>query len=196
MPRKTGSARPACGSKARVLSSRVVYRGPVFHVTSDQVREPGGYTARRDMVRHSGSVVVMPVEQRGREPHVLLVRQYRHAAGEDLWELTAGRIDPGEETLTAAKRELEEETGFQAHHWKRILLFYSSPGFLDETMAVFMATGLKAGPARPEEDEFISKRFFPLSSALRMVRQGRIKDGKTIAGVLYLAACRPPLSRS
>jgi len=196
MARKTVSTRSVRGKKARVLSSRVVYRGPVFHVTNDQVREPGGYTARRDMIRHSGSVVVMPVEQRGKEPHVLLVRQYRHAAGQDLWELSAGRIDPGEETLAGAKRELEEETGFRAAHWKRILLFYSSPGFLDETMAVFMATDLQPGPARPEEDEVISKRFFPLSSALRMVRQGRIKDGKTIAGVLYLAAFPPSASRS
>ena len=185
-------ARPTAGKKrkVRILSSRTVYRGPVFHVTSDQVREPSGVTVRRDMVRHSGSVVVMPVDDRGREPRVLLVRQYRHAAAKDLWELTAGRIDPGEEPLAGAKRELEEETGLSARHWKRILFFYSSPGFLDETMAVYLATGLTQGKARPEEDEFISKRFFPLSAAVRMVISGRIQDGKTIAGVLWLAQQR------
>lgn len=172
---------------AQVLSSKVVYRGPVFHVTSDQVREPSGVRVRRDVVRHTGSVVVLVVDDHQPEPRVLLARQYRHAAREFLWELPAGRIDPGEQELAAAKRELREETGYTAQNWKRILFFYSSPGFLDETMAVYMVSGLRRGAAQPEEDEVILKRMFPLSSAVRMVRTGAIRDGKTIAAVLWLA---------
>ncbi len=177
-------------SAARVLSSRAVYRGPVFHVTTDRVLEPGGVKARRDVVRHQGSVVVMVVDDGGREPRVLLVRQYRHAAGQALWELPAGRIDPGESALAGARRELAEETGFSARRWKRVLFFYASPGFLDETMSLWMATGLTAGRATPEEDENIRRRFFPLSELVRRILAGRIRDGKTIAGVLWLAASR------
>lgn len=183
-------SRMAHKNTARVVSSEIAYRGPVFHVTTDYVREPGGITARRDIVRHQGSVVIMPVDDSGREPRVLLARQYRHAASKSLWELPAGRIDHGEKELAGAKRELVEETGFRARHWKRALFFYASPGFLDETMAIWMATGLTPGEAAPEEDENIRVRFFPLSQAVRMVLNHTIEDGKTISGVLWLAATR------
>ena len=123
-------------AKARVVSSKVAFKGPVFTVTTDEVIEPTGVRARRDVVHHSGSVVVLAVENRGGEPHVLLERQYRHAAKAFLWELPAGRIDEGEKSLAAAKRELLEETGYTAKHWRLILHFYVSPGFMDETMAV------------------------------------------------------------
>ncbi len=189
-------SRMASKQRAQVLSSKVVYRGPVFHVTSDQVREPGGIEARRDVVRHQGSVVIMAVDDTGREPCVLLARQYRHAAAKYLWELPAGRIDPGEKELAGAKRELIEETGFRARSWKRALFYYASPGFLDETMAVWLATGLTEGEAAPEEDENIQVRFFPLLQAVRMVLNHSIEDGKTIAGVLWLAATRSPRSAS
>lgn len=173
--------------KAKLLSSRVVYRGPVFSVTTDQVREPSGITARRDMVRHQGSVVVMPVDDSRREPRVLLVRQYRHAAQRYLWELPAGRIDQGESSLAAGKRELLEETGYRARRWQRALRFWASPGFLDETMDLYLASGLTAGAAQPEEDEHIEVCFFPLSKAVSLVRSGAIADAKTIAGILWLA---------
>ena len=114
-------------SGVRVLSSRVVYRGPVFWVTTDQVQEPGGVRARRDIVRHTGSVVVLAVDGSRSRPRVLLERQYRHAANSYLWEIPAGRIDPGEKPLPAAKRELLEETGYTAEHWRRIFYFYASP---------------------------------------------------------------------
>ena len=174
-------------SEARVISSKEVYRGPVFWVTTDRVLEPGGIRARRDIVRHVGSVVILVVDDTRAEPRVLLARQYRHAAQDFLWELPAGRIDPGESELEGAKRELLEETGYTAKRWKRIFRYYASPGFLDETMAIYLATGLQRGTAQPEEDEKIRKRLFPLSGAVRMVLQGRIHDGKTIAGVLWLA---------
>jgi ADP-ribose pyrophosphatase len=176
--------------QTRVLSSKVVFRGPVFYVTSDRVQEPGGIVARRDVVRHPGSVVILAADDSRRPLRVLLARQYRYAAGQSLWELPAGRIDHGEAPLAAAKRELREETGYTARHWKRALFFYSSPGFLDETMAIYLATGLVAGQAQPEEDEVISKRLFRLPAAVKMVISGRIQDGKTIAGVLWLQARR------
>src|SRR4029077_281106 len=173
-------------SRGRLLSSRVTYRGPVFWVTTDQVLEPGGVRARRDLIHHSGSVVVLAVDETGSSPRVLLERQYRHAAQDYLWELPAGRIDPGENELEAARRELLEETGYTAAHWRRILKFYASPGFVAETMAVYLATGLRRGKAQPEEDEVIYKRLLPLPVALRMAVGGTIRDAKTIASVLWL----------
>ncbi|HEU5334587.1 MAG TPA: NUDIX hydrolase, partial [Terriglobales bacterium] len=152
--------------KVRVLKSQVVFRGPVFYVSSDRVQEPSGIVARRDMVRHPGSVVIMAVDGSRPQLRVLLARQYRYAAGQELWELPAGRIDPGEQPQAAAKRELLEETGYTARHWKQALFFYSSPGFLDETMAIYEASGLTPGEAQPEEDEVIQKRLFPLPAAV------------------------------
>jgi ADP-ribose pyrophosphatase len=183
--------------QARVLSSRISYQGPVFSVTTDEVEEPGGVRARRDVIRHSGSVVVLAVDDAARavrkaEPRILLERQYRHAAQSMMWELPAGRIDDGETALTAAKRELLEETGYSARQWKRILHFYVSPGFLDETMTIYLARGLEAGEAQPEADERIAVRFFTLSEAKRMALQGRIRDAKTICGVLWLAQMPRP----
>jgi ADP-ribose pyrophosphatase len=172
--------------KARLISSRTVYEGPAFWVTTDQVQEPGGVSVRRDIIHHSGSVVILAVEDSGPTPQVLLERQYRHAAQDYLWELPAGRIDPGEKPLPAARRELLEETGYTAAHWRRILHFYASPGFVAETMSVFLATGLCAGQAQPEPDEIIHKRMVPLPTAIRMVMTGRIRDAKTISSVLWL----------
>lgn len=159
----------------------------MFSVTTDQVEEPGGVRARRDVIRHSGSIVVLAVDGTASAPTVLLERQYRHAAGQMMWELPAGRIDDGERELAAAKRELLEETGYSARIWKKILHFYVSPGFLDETMSIYLAQGLKPGIAQPEEDERILTRFFPLPAAVRMVQKGLIRDAKTIAGVLWFA---------
>jgi ADP-ribose pyrophosphatase len=184
--RPAHSKRTSKRTKERILSSRTVYRGPVFTVTTDHVEEPGGVRARRDLIHHSGSVVVLAVDDSASTPRVLLERQYRHAATGYLWELPAGRIDPGEQELHAAKRELLEETGYTASHWRRILKFFASPGFVAETMAVYLATGLRAGEAQPEEDEVISKRLVPLPAAVRMVIRRTIRDGKTIASVLWL----------
>ena len=190
MPRKpkskpvesTKRSRP----KARLISSRTVYRGPAFWVTTDEVQEPGGIRVRRDIVHHTGSVVVLAVDESQSTPRILLERQYRHAANDYLWELPAGRIDPGEKPLPAAKRELLEETGYTAAHWRRIFNFYASPGFVAETMSVYLATGLRAGVAQPEDDEMIQLRVVPLSVALRMVLRGAIRDAKTISSVLWL----------
>jgi ADP-ribose diphosphatase len=172
-------------SRAKILESRVTYRGPVFYVTSETVCEPGGIMARRDVVRHSGSVVVLAVDGSGKNTRVLLAKQFRHAANREMLELPAGRIDPGETALQGAKRELMEETGYQARKWSKALHFYVSPGFLDETMTIFLAEGLTAGEATPEEDEVIRPSLVPLAKAVDMVMTGRIPDAKTIAGVLW-----------
>src|SRR5713226_5672405 len=193
--------------QARVLSSRISYQGPVFSVTTDEVEEPGGVRARRDVIRHSGSIVILAVDglavdglaiddpakaARKAEPRILLERQYRHAAQSMMWELPAGRIDDGETALTAAKRELLEETGYRARHWKRILHFYVSPGFLDETMTIYLARGLQTGEAQPEPDERIATKFFALSEAKRIALNGRIRDAKTISSILWLAQMERP----
>ncbi len=169
-----------------MISSRVAYRGLAFWVSTDLVLEPGGVRARRDIVHHSGSVVVLAVDDSGKAPSVLLERQYRHAANSFLWELPAGRIDPGEKALPAAKRELLEETGYTASNWRRIFRFYASPGFVAETMSVYLATGLRPGKAQPEDDEKIQTHMLPLASALRMVLNGTIRDAKTISSILWL----------
>jgi ADP-ribose pyrophosphatase len=187
LPYIVAMQRKSSKTKARVLSSREVYRGPAFWVTTDQVLEPSGVQVRRDIVRHTGSVVILAVDETHSEPQVLLVRQYRHAAQQYLWELCAGRIDEGESELVAAKRELLEETGYRARRWERVLRFYASPGFVAETMAIYLARDLRPGSARPEEDEVIEIGFFPLTKVLQMVMSGVIKDAKTMSAILWLA---------
>ena len=177
-------------NKAQILSSRLAYKGPAFWVTTDMVQEPSGIRARRDIVRHSGSVVILAVDDSQGEPRVLLERQYRHAAGRYLLELPAGRIDEGEAELKAAKRELLEETGYTARSWKRILYFWASPGFVAESMAIYLAQDLTPGAAQPEADEAIELNLLPLQEAVEMVLKGKIHDGKTISGVLWLWAQR------
>src|SRR6185437_8880242 len=178
--------RKKSNSRVRVISSKIAFRGPVFSVMTDEVEEPGNVRVRRDVIRHSGSIVVLPLDDSGRTPLVLLERQFRYAAGKRLWELPAGRVDPGEKHLVAAKRELMEETGYTASSWQKALFFYVSPGFLDESMTVYLASGLKKGVAQPEEDERIAVRFFPLQQAVRMATTGKIIDAKTIASLLWL----------
>jgi ADP-ribose pyrophosphatase len=195
MPSKKAVSNKSAGKtisvkgKARLLSKKTVFRGRVFSVTSERVKEPGGIVVRRDIVRHGPSVVILAVDD-APEPRVLLERQYRHAAGDFLWELPAGSVDRGESLLAAARRELLEETGYRAKQWSRALHFYPSPGFTDETMTIYLARGLTPGIAHPEADEFIACFLMPLSQVLEMVRSGRIRDGKTIAGVLWLAESR------
>jgi ADP-ribose diphosphatase len=187
---RRNSAKQSGKKGLKVLSSKVAYQGKVFSVTTDKVQEPNGITATRDVIRHSGSVVILAVDEAGKEPRILLERQYRYAAQEYLWELPAGRIDPGENALAGAKRELIEETGYRARSWKKILHFFASPGFLDETMTIFLARDLSAGDAQPEADESIECHLVPLSEALDMVFENKVHDGKALAGVLWLAEAR------
>lgn len=181
-------------STAKILESKIAFEGPLFSVVTERVREPGGYTVRRDVIRHPGSVVVLAVREGARGAEVLLERQYRHAARGYLWELPAGKVDQGESDLAAAKRELLEETGYAAKQWKPILTFFVSPGFLDEQMRVFLARGLKAGNAQPEEDELIECKFVSLRAALGMIEKKQIRDAKTIAPLYWLALRQCALS--
>ena len=181
---------PKRAAKVKLLSSRKRYEGPVFSVYTDYVQE-GDYRGRRDVIRHPGSIVVLGVEDEdARDPRLLLERQYRHVTRARIWELCAGRIDPGETQLAAAKRELLEETGYTARRWRKAFRFYASPGFLDEQMHVFIASGLKKGKAQPEEDEQIATKLVPLSQAVSMVLSGVIYDAKTMATVLWFARSR------
>jgi ADP-ribose pyrophosphatase len=178
--------------RGRTLSSKTVYQGNVFWVTRDEVVEPGGVKATRDVIRHNGSVVVLAVdtESNPKDPGILLIRQYRHAAGKLMLELPAGRIEPGEKLIPAAKRELIEETGYRAKRWSRHANYYASPGFLTETMTILLAEGLTQGEAAPEEDEKIELHMTPLSEVLRLIHAGKIEDGKTLIGVLLYDSLR------
>jgi ADP-ribose pyrophosphatase len=174
---------------ARVLDSKLVYEGPLFRVQQDHLIEPGGRESHRDVIRHNGSVVILAIDKgkRKKDPWVVVERQYRHAAGQFLWELPAGKLDAGESPLNGARRELAEETGYDAKKWSPLVEYYASPGFLGEAMKVFLAEGLIAGDAHPEEDEHIDFRLVRLSEILDMVDEGKIIDGKTLTSILIYA---------
>ena len=168
----------------KIVSSEERYRCGLFWVTEDEAKEPGGVNIKRSVVRHLGSAVMMPVDDKKR---VLLVRQYRLPAEKMLWELPAGRIDEGENALQAAKRELIEETGYRAKTWKKLVTFYPSPGYVQEKMTIFLATNLSAGEAAPMDDERIETRWFTQKQMAEMIRSNKLVDGKTMIGYLYFA---------
>jgi ADP-ribose pyrophosphatase len=168
--------------RAKIISRKTLYHGSVFDVRRDTVVEPGGVRATRDIVVHNGSIVVLPVFDDGR---LLLIRQYRHSVGGNLLELVAGRIDPGERPLPGAKRELLEETGYTARRWQKILDLFPTPGFVSERMVIYVARGLRAGPAHPEADERITARAFPPRKIENWIRTGKLRDAKSVAAILY-----------
>jgi ADP-ribose diphosphatase len=172
--------------KVALVSSKLAYQGPLFDVYTDYVREPEGDTARRDVIRHSGSVVILAVDdtRNSSDPMIVVERQYRHAAGQYMWEIPAGRKEPEEAVLPGAKRELLEETGYIAKRWSKIARFYVSPGFLGEWMQVYLAEGLSCGESAPDEDEYIQHQQIPLSQALEWVDSGKIIDAKSIIAIL------------
>ena len=180
-------AKPVVVERATVVSSEVVYTGPLFRVLHDKIVEPGGFENERDVIRHNGSVVILALDNQKnkKNPWVVMERQYRHAANQFLWELPAGKLEPGEDALEGARRELGEETGYRAKKWKPLLEYFASPGFLGESMKVFLAEGLEAGDAAPEEDEKIELRLVKLSEVLEMIEKGAILDGKTLSSVLF-----------
>ena len=175
--------------QAEVLCTETVFEGPLFRVTRDKLIEPGGKDAVRDVVRHNGSAVILAIDNSKdkKDPWVVMERQYRHAARRFLWEVPAGKLEPGEDPLEGAKRELEEETGYRAKKWSELVEYYASPGFLAESMMVFLAEGLIPGDSRPEEDELIEMRLVKLSELLKSIEKGEIMDGKTLSSVLLYA---------
>jgi len=172
MARKTG----------KILKSKMIYEGKVFGVRQDDVKEPNGVRAMRVVITHPGSVVVLPLLKDGR---VVMIEQYRHAARRYLWELVAGRIDEGESVKQAAARELREETGYRAKRFSEFLDVWPTPGFLEERMHLLLAEGLTEGEAAPEEDEKIVSRAFTVEELKHMMKRGKLRDGKSIAGILY-----------
>jgi ADP-ribose pyrophosphatase len=181
--------KPVAAKTATVLDSQVVYEGKLFRVLRDHIIEPGGIESYKDVIKHNGSVVILAVDpgKSKKDPWIVIERQYRHAAGQFLWELPAGKLDGGEKPLDGAKRELAEETGYGAKKWTPLVEYFASPGFLGEAMKVFLAEGLIAGDAHPEEDEKIDFRLVKLSEVLSMVDKGKIIDGKTLTSVLLYA---------
>jgi len=171
-------------AKAQVLTSEVLFHGRVFELRRDRVAEPSGIEATREFIVHPGSVVVIPVFP---DRRILLIRQYRHAAGQYLWELVAGHKEPNETVVEGARRELLEEAGYHARRVRKLLEIFPSPGFLSERMDIFVAEGLTKGQSRPEDDEKISSRILRLPEILRWIRSGKIRDAKTISGILFYA---------
>jgi len=166
----------------KITSSKEVYKCSLFRVTEDEAVDPKtGFAIKRSIVRHGGSAVMMAVDEKKR---ILLVRQYRLPAEKYLWELPAGRLDPGEKPLQAAKRELIEETGYRARTWKKLSSFFVSPGFVQERMTIFLATGLTAGTATPMDDERIETRWFTTRELAGLIREGKIEDAKTLIGFM------------
>jgi ADP-ribose pyrophosphatase len=187
--KKSGFAKPPVDEIEQILSSEVVFQGPLFRVLHDKLIEPGGKPSERDIIRHNGSVVILAVDKSKsrKDPYIVMERQYRHAAQQFLWELPAGKLDAGEDPLAGAQRELEEESGYRAKTWKPLVEYYGSPGFLGESMKVFLAEGLVAGEAHPEDDEDIEFRLVKLSEVVKKIEKGAIKDGKTLCSVLLYA---------
>lgn len=177
------------GKPAKVLSSRVAYDGKLFRVIAEEIREADGRDAFREVVRHGGSTVILAVDGRKnrRDPLVLIERQYRHAAQQYLYEIPAGKLEPNEDRLAGAKRELQEETGYTAKKWTKLARYYPSPGFLGEWMQVYLAEDLTAGATSPDEDEWLELQLVPLSEVLRLIDAAKIQDGKTIIAVLSYA---------
>jgi ADP-ribose pyrophosphatase len=167
---------------AKILSSEMIYQGRVFGLRRDEVLEPSGLRTTREVITHPGSVVVLPVLPDGR---IVMVRQYRHATRQYLWELVAGRKEPEETPKQGAARELLEETGYRAKRFKVFLDVFPTPGFLEERMYLLLAEGLTAGEAQPEEDEKIEVRAYELKELKQMIKSGRLRDAKSIAGILY-----------
>jgi ADP-ribose diphosphatase len=169
-------------SQFRVLSSKSLYKGRVLHVKLDRVVEPGGVEATREVVEHYGSVVVIP---RLPDGSIVMVRQFRYAARKRMWELVAGSMEPGENVIRAARRELLEETGYRAGALKRLFTFYPSPGFLTEQMHLVEAGDLKLSEALPEEDERIEVAKFSKKQIDKLLWEKKIVDGKTLVGLLW-----------
>ncbi|MFN3323189.1 MAG: NUDIX hydrolase [Bryobacteraceae bacterium] len=165
----------------KVISSTERFKSNIFTVTEDHAVDSDGFEIHRVIVQHNGSAVMMPMDSKGR---ILLVRQFRLPARKAMWELAAGRIDPGEKPLQAARRELKEETGYTARTWKKLLSFYPSPGYVAEKMTIFLATNLTDGDSAPMEDERIETRWFKPKEIDEWIRSGKIQDGKTIIGFL------------
>jgi len=172
--------------------SRRVYTGRLLKVDLDRVRMPDGSVLDLEMVRHPGAAAVVPMvsDPWGPDPQVLLIRQFRHAARGPIWEIPAGVPKPGEAPEACARRELEEETGARADRVEYLTTIFTTPGFTDEQIHLFWATGLRLGEPKPMADEFLKTEVLQLSRVLEMIRDGEIVDAKSVVALLYVAGFR------
>jgi len=167
--------------KFQTLNSELVYRGRAFDVRRDQLQLPDGQIAALDIVVHVGAVTILPLDEHG---NILFVRQYRHAVGQELLELPAGTLEPGEPPEVCARREIREETGMAAAQLRKIGEFFLAPGYSTELMYVFLATGLHPDPLPGDSDEFIRVEEVPVADVFRMIESGEIQDAKSLAALL------------
>jgi ADP-ribose pyrophosphatase len=173
-----------------LLSSDRRYTGRILNLDVDAVRFPDGSSGQLEMIRHPGAAAVVPLRDPpdAPDPRVILIRQFRHAADGFIWEIPAGRLDPGERPEACAHRELEEEAGFLADELRHLITIYTTPGFTDERIHLFLATGLRPGQHRREADEFLEVHTLPWSRIAGMIERGEIRDGKTLSALLYVHA--------
>lgn len=171
------------------LRSERIWSGKIFNFDVDRIRYPNGQEADFAIVRHPGASAVIPYlsDPQSDDPQILLLRQYRYAAGGYMYEIPAGRLDEGESPLECARRELREETGCTAESVEEMCMMYMTPGYTDEKIHFFLATEITRGEAAREEDEFAEVVVLPLSRALAMIEQGEIQDAKTAVAILYSA---------
>lgn len=186
------SDRPSTGVKPGKIKSERLHTGKIIKLDRDTVRFPDGSVGEMDMVRHPGASAIVPFlsDPAGDDPQLLLLKQYRYAADGYLYEIPAGRLDEGEDPRHCAERELKEETGCTAKHIEPLCSMFTTPGFTDEKIHLFMAYDLEHGDHQREADEFMSVETMPLSRALELIRTGEINDGKTAVGILYAAGFR------
>ncbi|MGI8549164.1 MAG: NUDIX hydrolase [Gemmatimonadaceae bacterium] len=175
-------------SKSTIASHRI-YTGKILSLDVDQVQFPDGSTGDMEIVRHPGAAAILPflTDPAGEDPQIMLLKQYRYASDSYLYEIPAGKLESGEEPRACAERELKEETGCSTQQIEHLFDFYTSPGFSDEKLHVFLASGLTKGEPEREKDEFLTVETMRLSYALKLIQTNEIQDGKTMLAVLYAA---------
>lgn len=171
-----------------LLATRRIYTGRIINLDIDTVGFPNGTAGELEMIRHSGASAVVPLLDPAdtADPRVVLIRQFRHAADAFIWEVPAGRLDPGEAPEACALRELQEETGYTAARLTRLTTIYPTPGFTDERIHLFVATDLTPGDGAPESDEFVEPQVLRWSEVLRLIGRGEVVDGKTLVSLLFV----------
>ena len=192
MTEEQRNTQPIHGPGPGHLESRVIHDGRVVHLSVDRVRFPDGTVGELELIRHRGASAIVPIvgPARAPDPTVVLIRQYRYAAGGEVWEIPAGIPFDGESWEECARRELEEETGYSARTLEPLTRFFTTPGFTNEEIHLFLGTELDEGTLRRDRDEFIEVVPFPLSTVMEMVRTGEIRDGKSLIGLLYYHGLR------
>jgi ADP-ribose pyrophosphatase len=176
----------------KIISSTELLKNKLFTVVDEVATDSSGFEIHRSIIKHPGSAVMMAVDD---TDQILLVKQFRLPAEQDLWELPAGRIDPGENALEAARRELREETGYHAEQWTELVSYWASPGYVAEKMTIYLAQKLTAGTQQPMEDERIEIRWFPKDELANWIRTGKILDGKTLVGYFMWLDKKTQLTR-